>query len=107
MSVEQDLFSDDIQARVRFLLSKYAFCRDNDKMLWLYYADIFCDLSGVVKGGNFKYFDSWLMDDRVPTFESLSRCRRKLQEKYPQLRGTKYKEKKESAQRIAERINVD
>lgn len=107
MSVEQELFSEDIQSRVANILHRYAVCRDSDKLLWLYYTDKHCGLSNAIKTGDPASFYGWLNDYTVPTFESLSRCRRKLQEKYPQLRGRKYKEKKESAQRIAERINVD
>ena len=32
-------------------------------------------------------------DGELPAFESVSRCRRKMQEKYPELRGTAYEQR--------------
>ena len=34
-----------------------------------------------------------LSDGQLPSYESISRCRRKLQEEYPDLRGDKYEDR--------------
>lgn len=100
MSVEIDLTSGNMMTRVEMLLLKYEQIRDDDKMLWLAYCSQFCSLKQNMS--DYEKFKSWLLSNKVPTFESLSRARRKIQEHNPLTRGKHYKVKQESAQTIAD-----
>lgn len=87
--------------RVEYLLTHYPTTRDCDKTLWLGYCRLFCELD---QGLTYSYdhFKSWLLKSDVPMFESLSRCRRKLQEKHPHLRGQFYHHKQTEAALVKE-----
>lgn len=43
----------------------------------------------------------------LPSFESCTRVRRKLQEKHPELRGTNYKERKAEEAKVIEQVGGD
>lgn len=87
MGIVNDLKT--ISNRVLLILQKYPETRDSDKVLWLAYNSIYNDLKGVIASGDYSAFKSWVLKDNTPVFESLSRCRRKLQEQYPELAGKK------------------
>ena len=105
MSVEKDLLNPNISSRVYYLLGKFTDLRDDDKKLWFAYCEQFLNLHATLKTADPHLFYNWLIKSEVPTFESISRCRRKLQEKHPLLRGDQYLSKKELASRIRETIN--
>lgn len=75
-----------IKAQVEEVLRKYPSTRDNDRFLIrvLYQ-----------KYYNVHYYDSFgsvLMNRKLPSFESIRRCRQKIQEQDESLRGTKKSE---------------
>ena len=84
--------------RVRYLLEKYPQCRDSDKELWLAYNVIFNNLKENMT--SYEVFRLWLKNPETPVFESLSRCRRKIQEKEPHLRGELANERKIEAENV-------
>ena len=45
-----------------------------------------------------------LSEGKLPSYESISRCRRKLQELYPNLRGDKWYKRQERAKNIRKEI---
>lgn len=79
---------------VKDILERYPQARDSDKLLWLAYNCLYNDMKSHI--GDYKSFKSWLMKPSTPVFESLSRCRRKLQAEYPHLEGNKVKRIEES-----------
>lgn len=85
-----------IQDRVKYVLEKDPPCRDNDKRLWLQCMVKFYKLRHVLAGSrnnrqdNVQTFIDWFMHSNVPSMESVRRCRQKLQEKFPELRGETY-----------------
>ena len=105
MSVEKDLLNPNISSRVYYLLGKFNNLRDDDKKLWFAYCEQFLNLQATLKTAEPQLFYNWLMKSEVPTFESISRCRRKIQEKHPHLRGDGWIEKHNSSNRIRESIS--
>lgn len=105
MSVEKDLLNPNISSRVYYLLGKNHTLRDDDKRLWFAYCEAFLNLQETLLTGEPQDFYNWLLNPDVPTFESISRCRRKLQEKHPLLRGNGWIEKHNSSNRIRESIS--
>ena len=81
-----------MQARVEFCLETYPICRDDDNMLIGAIYSIFYDVD--VKRTTFKEI---LMRNDLPSFETIRRCRQKAQEQRPELRGTRYAQKKRKA----------
>lgn len=84
--------ADDIKKvsnRILIILQTFPQTRDSDKLLWLAYNCQFNGLKDVIKEGSYDAFKHWLLKADTPAFESLSRCRRKLQELHPELEGQK------------------
>lgn len=76
-----------MQAKVEHLLKKYPVTRDDDKMLigavyGLYY-DVDMDTP----------FREILCNDKLPSFETIRRCRQKAQADHEELRGKRDKER--------------
>lgn len=76
---------------VKQILTKWPQTRDNDMLLW----GQFLFIKGFVTTQE-KFFDvlSRIKSDRLPSFESVSRARRKVQELEPDLRGKRYSQRK-------------
>lgn len=102
MSVENDLMNTTILMDVYSLLKKYPSLRDNDRVLWLAYCVQHKGLRKILGKEYYNLFKNWLLSDNIPTFESLSRARRKVQEKYEDTRGDSYKIKHHSAKVISQ-----
>ncbi len=73
--------------QVKLILAKWEKARDDDMLLWA----IFLHKNGYVKPDE-KFFDVLpnTKERGLPSYESITRARRKVQEKEPSLRGTKY-----------------
>lgn len=69
-----------IKTKVEVVLSKYKDTRDNDKLLWLALMATHYDLRGVLGEEAYDNFKTWLLNNNIPTFESVTRVRRKFQE---------------------------
>lgn len=101
MSVEKDLINGTCEYRVKALLDKYPFLRDNDKKLYLSYLNSFHNLRDRIKSNpenSYETLKEIILNPDVPMFESVSRARRKVQEKFSNLRGLSYSKRKESAE---------
>ena len=90
-----------MQARVEFCLETYPICRDDDNMLIGAIYSIYYDID--VKHMTVKEL---LLCKDLPSFETIGRCRRKAQEQRPELRGTRYaqKRRKDNEERIKEYV---
>ncbi len=105
MSVENDLFNTNMAQHVHALIKQYEILRDDDKRLWLAFCVKHKDLKKILGPEKYEQFKYWLLNSDVPTFESVSRARRKIQEHFEDTRGAKYRRKKESAEIIGHSIS--
>jgi len=95
------LFS--VMKEVETYLNKYPLLRDNDEKLmaniwWSYVA------FNIGENASGKALLSMLAEGKLPSYESISRCRRKLQEENPNLRGDKWHERHKRADNIRKEI---
>lgn len=83
--MRQKMFS--VLDEVSKFLTKYPLLRDNDERLM---ANIWNKYLGNIIYINAKDILTMLAKGELPSYESISRCRRKLQELHPNLRGEKW-----------------
>ena len=86
---------------VTSVLIRHENTRNNDKLLWLAVMVKKWGLKDLLGETNYKKFRALLLQERIPTFESISRLRRKIQEQRPELSGDK-RQREEEAERIKE-----
>jgi len=112
------LFS--VMKEVETYLNKYPLLRDNDEKLmaniwWEHVSfNIGENASGkallkhisfnIGENASGKALLSMLAEGKLPSYESISRCRRKIQEKNPHLRGEKWNERHGRAKEIRREI---
>lgn len=76
---------------VKAILTKWPQTRDDDNLLW----GQFLFTKGLVSTSETFYkVLSRVKADKLPSFESVTRARRKVQEKEPALRGKRYGQRK-------------
>ena len=74
---------------VRELLENIPATRDDDNLLWWKTLEITGNFYEIPVGKlTVEYVLTRIYEMRLPTFETVSRARRKLQEKYPHLKGS-------------------
>ena len=83
--MKQKMFT--ILDEVFIFLEKYPVLRDNDERLM---ANIWNKYLGDITVLKAKDILRMLSKGELPCYESISRCRRKLQEEFPKLRGNKW-----------------
>lgn len=78
--------------------------RDNDNALYLY---ILLQIDPALRDQTttFWYFASNMKNGKYPPMESVTRARRKVQEKFPFLRGSTYQVRQELEKEVREGIN--
>ena len=78
---------------VKAILTQYAKARDDDMLLYA----IVLHKNGYVKNDE-KFYDVFpkAKERGLPSYESVTRARRKVQEKEPSLRGNEYKQRKKA-----------
>ena len=86
----------DVLNRVINLLTKHPSLRDSDERLT---ANIWYNSTKNVKEIDALTLLSRFAEGKLPSYESISRCRRKVQEEKPELRGKKW-EKRHTRQKI-------
>ena len=94
-----------IKDRVRFLLEKYPALRDCDTRLYATYISF--ELGGkeeLMKMSGYALLTEIAKGD-ITHFESIRRCRTKLQEQDPTLRGEKYDQRKRGGDDMRGLIN--
>lgn len=85
--------------RVEYILRNYLSSRDNDKKLYLRYILEVYDIKDCTMA--IDVFNI-ILHKKTPSFESISRARRKIQEHNPELRGKNYKERKKEQEKVRE-----
>lgn len=88
-----------IEPQIKQILTDFPETRNSDKALWFTYNVEFC---GLGKFETLEDFRRWLMSETVPAFESISRARRKVQERNPLLRGDTYQQRLFEQERVRE-----
>ena len=90
-----------MQQRIEFCLETYPMCRDDDNILIGTVLSIFYNVD--VKHITLK---ETLLRSDLPNFETIRRCRQKAQEQRPELRGTRYaqKKRKDNEKRVREYV---
>ena len=79
---------------VKYVLERSPESRDNDNiLLWIVWKKAYPAIEKEID-----YFKELFISKTLPSFESITRARRKLQETYPNLRGLKY-EKRQNNQK--------
>lgn len=99
----------DLQNEVYLLLKSQPATRDNDRLLMV---KIWCRQNHLLRPDprsgrpsiNFESFAREFIDGVYASPESIRRCRQRLQETKPELRGTKYGEKKKAAKEVQKEI---
>jgi|TARA_Y100000310_G_scaffold80137_1_gene76815 hypothetical protein len=93
------LFSviDDVEK----FLTKYPPLRDDDERLM---ANIWMSHIGNLESQNGADILRMLAKHKLPSYESVSRCRRKIQELKPELRGEKWVQRQKRAKKIRKEI---
>ena len=86
---------------VEKFLTRYPLLRDNDERLM---ANIWSSHIGNLEDIDGKEILHMLASHKLPSYESISRCRRKIQEKKPHLRGEKWNERHKRAKEIRKEI---
>lgn len=76
--------------KVKEILTKYEKARDDDMLLYA----IFLHMNGLVKSDE-KFYDVFpkAKERGLPSYEGITRARRKVQEKEPLLRGKRYNQR--------------
>ena len=90
--------------RVLKILQDYKSTRDSDKKLWLAFMVNHHDLRKELGDKSYRKLREIILKKETPTFETISRIRRKLQEIYEQIRGENYKEKQLLADEVRDNI---
>jgi len=86
---------------VEKFLTKYPILRDDDEKLM---ANIWNSHIGNLEDVEGKDILHMLANHQLPSYESISRCRRKLQEECPNIRGEKWYERHKRADNIRREI---
>lgn len=91
--------------KVRRFLEKTPHLRDNDNALVAYiWWDDYKELG---ENGNVLAFLTLLSKGKLSNFESIRRCRQKLQELHPELRGDKYLERHKEAEVVKKDLQTE
>lgn len=88
-----------VKDRVAAILIKYPKTRDCDKLLFLAYCKVHCNLDSALDG-TYQGYKTWFMSGQMPKFESITRARRKIQEENPKLAGVKRHHRKIEAENV-------
>ena len=88
-------------SEVTKLLTKYPSLRDNDDKLM---ANIWCNRIDNLSNETATNVLIMLAKRKLPSYESISRCRRKIQELKPELRGNKWVQRQSRAKKIRKEI---
>ena len=86
---------------VERLLTKYPPLRDDDERLM---ANLWGNHLGPLDNISGKDVICMLAKHKLPSYESVSRCRRKIQQTNPELRGEKWTERQRRAKKIKKEI---
>ena len=86
----------------KILLNKFT-ARNSDYVL---YAFVLLEYGVDINNLSTKDFLKGLNNKKYPSFEGIGRCRRKLQEKHPEFRGTKWAARHAEQEKVKTEINL-
>lgn len=97
----------ELAEKVKTLLMSYPHLRDSDKKLvsTVWAMDIAVELKTKVDSVTALQLLEALAEGKLSNHDSITRARRKVQQDNPDLRGTKYEERKKEAKDTKENIN--
>ena len=101
MGVSKNLKDVEFQDQIEYLLKVYPSTRNSDKLLWLFYLEVFGDHAKTIGPVNLDKFAQLLLANTTPVMETVSRTRRKIQ-----ARGKYKAAKKVRSHRLIEENNV-
>jgi hypothetical protein len=91
-----------VQDSVKFLLEAYPKLRDNDvRLVASYYYN---NIANINQMSAIELLEV-MVNGNLPSPDTITRARRKIQEKHPELRGVKYEEKQKFEKQVRENIN--
>ena len=91
-----------VQDSVKFLLEAYPKSRDNDvRLVASYYYN---NIANINQMSAIELLEV-MVNGNLPSPDTITRARRKIQEKHPHLRGVKYEEKQKFEKQVRENIN--
>jgi len=91
----------NILVSVTHFLTKYSSLRDSDERLA---ANIWYSRIDNIENLNAKDLLSMFAKGKLPSYESISRCRRKVQESNPELRGLKWESRHKQQKKVKNEI---
>jgi hypothetical protein len=93
--------------KVVTLLRSHSHLRDSDKRLVanIWVLEVTSIYKKPIENISSLEFLNCVAEGKLTNYDSISRARRKVQEQYPDLRGTKYKEKQDEAKDTRKNIN--
>tara|TARA_R110000772_G_scaffold233800_2_gene345366 strand:- start:6020 stop:6289 length:270 start_codon:yes stop_codon:yes gene_type:complete len=87
---------------VKFLLEAYPKLRDNDvRLVATYYYN---NIANINQMSAIEFLEV-MVNGNLPSPDTITRARRKIQEKHPELRGVKYEEKQRLEVEFRQNIN--
>ena len=91
-----------VQDSVKLLLEAYPKLRDNDvRLVASYYYN---NIANINQMSAIELLEV-MVNGNLPSPDTITRARRKIQEKHPELRGVKYEEKQKFEKQVRENIN--
>ena len=91
-----------VQEQVKILLETYPKLRDNDvRLVASYYYN---NISNINQMSAIDFLQI-MVNGNLPSPDTITRARRKIQEKYPELRGVNYVERQKLEKQVRENIN--
>lgn len=91
-----------VQDSVKFLLEAYPKLRNNDvRLVASYYYN---NIANINQMSAIELLEV-MVNGNLPSPDTITRARRKIQEKHPELRGVKYEEKQKFEKQVRENIN--
>lgn len=92
-----------VEPWVKRILEKIPETRDNDQLLIL---KVWAVENPALRNDShsFKLFATQLLENKYTNSDTITRCRRKLQEKHPELRGEKWNDRHQEQERTRSEI---
>lgn len=91
-----------VQEQVQILLETYPKLRDNDTRLVASY--YYNNISNINQMSAINLLEV-MVNGNLPSPDTITRARRKIQEKHPELRGVKYAERQKLEKQVRQEIN--
>ena len=102
------LYNESLEARVKILLLTQAHLRDDTTKLIFYTHAMELGLNDInpksmalfLSNQNLYEYAKKISRGELSSYESITRCRRRLQEQHEELRGEKYEERQKKAKQV-------